>query len=63
LTTNPYGRTLKPPEVVELAKDHIGIIAGTEELSKETLLQLPLLKMISRVGVGIDNVDIDNASN
>lgn len=58
-TLNPYGRTLKPTEVVELAKGHTGIIAGTEELSRETLMQLPSLKVISRVGVGLDNVDID----
>jgi D-3-phosphoglycerate dehydrogenase len=58
-TLNPYGRTLKPSEVAELAEDHIGIIAGTEELSRAILLQLPSLKVISRVGVGIDNVDLD----
>lgn len=58
-TLNPHGRTLKPSEVIELAKDHIGIIAGTEQLSKEILLQLPSLKVISRCGVGMDNVDLD----
>lgn len=58
-TLNPHGRTLKPSEVIKLARDHIGIIAGTEQLSKEILLQLPSLKVISRCGVGMDNVDID----
>jgi len=61
-TLNPYGRTLKPSEVIELVKDHMGIIAGTEQLSKDVLLQLLSLKVISRCGVGLDNVDIDTCN-
>lgn len=58
---NPYGRRLKAEEVVELAKDCHGIIAGTEPLTIEVLKQLPLLKAISRVGVGLENIDMEAA--
>lgn len=55
---NPYGRTLKPQELVELAAGAVGIIAGTEKYDRTVLDQLKNLKVISRVGVGIDNIDL-----
>ena len=58
---NPYGRKLKPEEVVALAKGCAGIIAGTEPLTEEVLRQLPDLKAISRCGAGLDNVDVEAA--
>lgn len=58
---NPYGRKLKANEVIELAKDCVGIVAGVEPLNKEVLDALPNLKCISRVGVGMDSVDIEHA--
>ena len=61
VVSNPYGRKLKTAEVVELAKDCHGIIAGTEPLTEEVLKQLPLLKAISRVGVGLENIDMEAA--
>lgn len=60
---NPYGRKIKREELVELANDAVGLIAGTEELTKESLLKLPSLKVISRCGTGLDNVDMDAACN
>lgn len=58
---NPYCRKLDGGEVVELAEDAIGIIAGTEPLDRAVLEKLPLLKVISRCGVGMDNVDLEAA--
>ncbi len=58
---NPYHRKMKPEEVIELGKDCNGLIAGVELLNKDVLSSLPLLTCISRVGVGIDNIDIDYA--
>lgn len=58
---NPYGRKLTEIEVIKLAKDCIGIVAGVESLSSSVIDSLPLLKCISRVGVGMDNVDLDSA--
>jgi len=54
---NPYGRKLSRGEAVEVAKDAKGIISGTEPLDEWTLDQLPELKVISRCGVGMGNVD------
>ena len=56
---NPYGRKLTEVETIKLAKDCIGIIAGVENLDSGVLSQLSRLKCISRVGVGIDNIDLD----
>ena len=59
---NPYGRKLDAGEVVELTADTVGLIAGTEPLNKSVLEKLPLLKVISRCGVGMDNVDLEAAT-
>ena len=55
---NPYGRKLSAEEVVEVAKGAGGMIAGTEPLNEWVFDRLPLLKVISRCGVGMDNVDL-----
>src|SRR3989338_1063800 len=55
---NPFGRTLRPSEVVELGKDCIGILAGTEPLTEDVFSNLPQLRAISRCGVGVDNIDL-----
>ena len=54
---NPYGRTLREQEVMALLEDAVGIIAGTEPLSRAVLEGASKLRVISRVGVGRDNVD------
>jgi D-3-phosphoglycerate dehydrogenase len=56
---NPYGKKLEKEEVIELAEGADGIIAGTEVLDKYTLGELKKLKVISRCGVGMDNIDLD----
>ena len=60
---NPYGRKLTEDEVIELAIDCVGIVAGVEPLNKHVLDNLPKLKCISRVGVGMDSIDIEYAKN
>ena len=60
--TNPHGRKLTGDEVVALAKDADGLIAGTEPLNQDTLERLSSLKVISRCGAGLDNVDLEKAS-
>ena len=59
---NPYARKLKTEEVVSVAKDAVGIIAGLEEYRSDVFNRLTNLKVISRVGVGLDNIDIQAAS-
>jgi D-3-phosphoglycerate dehydrogenase len=57
VTMNPYGKTLTKVQTLELLKDKVGIIAGTEALDKEVLDANPQLKYICRLGTGMDNVD------
>lgn len=61
IINNPFGRKLTENEVIELAQDCIGIIAGVEPLTSKVMNALPNLKCISRVGVGMDNVDLEYA--
>lgn len=61
IINNPYGRKLTEEEVIELAKGCVGIVAGVEPLTPRVMDALPDLKCISRVGVGMDNVDIEYA--
>jgi len=61
IINNPFGRKLTEEEVIELAKGCVGIVAGVEPLTKKVMDALPKLKCISRVGVGMDNVDLDYA--
>lgn len=61
IINNPYGRKLTEDEVIELAKDCVGIVAGVEPLTARVMDALPLLKCISRVGVGMDSVDLEYA--
>lgn len=61
IINNPFGRKLTEDEVIDLARDCVGIVAGVEPLTKKVMDALPKLKCISRVGVGMDNVDLDYA--
>ncbi|MFH1593910.1 MAG: phosphoglycerate dehydrogenase [Candidatus Omnitrophota bacterium] len=54
---NPHKRKLKKKEILELCGDAEGIIAGTESLDAEVIGKLSELKVISRCGSGLDNVD------
>ena len=58
IVLNPYGRKLTETEVVELAKNSIGIVAGLEPLSEKVLSKLSKLRVISRCGTGLDNIDL-----
>lgn len=58
---NPYGRRLTEDEVLELAQDCVGIVAGVEPLTARVMDALPQLKCISRVGVGMDSVNLEYA--
>jgi len=61
LILNPYGRKVKPEELIGLAKEAVGLIAGTESITEEVLTKLTNLKVISRCGVGMETVDLDAA--
>lgn len=57
LVHNPCGRRLKAGEVEEFLQDIDGVIAGTEPYTEQTLSKVKRLKVIARVGIGLDNVD------
>lgn len=62
VTINPLGRKIKNEEVYEQVHKADYIIAGTEKYNQELLSKLVNLKGISRVGIGIDNIDLNIAA-
>ncbi|MBF0557332.1 MAG: phosphoglycerate dehydrogenase [Nitrospirae bacterium] len=59
---NQYGRKLTEAEALGLLFDMDYLIAGTEPLTRNVLESAGKLKIISRCGVGMDNVDLKAAS-
>ena len=55
---NPLGRRLNADELAEIISDYSILIAGTEPITKDVLNNAPKLKLISRVGIGLDNVNL-----
>jgi D-3-phosphoglycerate dehydrogenase len=65
LVPNPLGRKLNEEELIRLLEDYkpVGLLAGTEPITRLVLdAAHSYLKIISRVGVGWDNVDREAAS-
>ena len=62
IIVNPYGRRLTSEEAIELLQGVTGVIAGVEPLTSKVLTACPNLRVISRCGVGLDNVDTDAAT-
>ncbi len=56
---NQSGKRMTPAEVVSQGQQCLGLVAGVEKYAAETLGKLPNLKSISRVGVGIDSIDLE----
>ena len=57
-SVNPLGRKLRPEELGELIGDHDVLIAGTEKIDAAVLDNATRLKLIVRVGIGLDSVDL-----
>jgi len=55
---NPLNKKLTEDELAEMVTDFDVIIAGTEQISAKVMDRASNLKMISRVGVGLDGVDL-----
>lgn len=60
---NPLGRKLRSNELADLAVDFDALIAGTEVISAEVFQNAKELKLISRVGIGLDGLDLNEARN
>jgi D-3-phosphoglycerate dehydrogenase len=55
---NPLGRRLTEHELAEMVGDSEALIAGTEPITALVMSRAPRLKLISRVGIGLDSVDL-----
>lgn len=60
---NPLGRKLKEGELADMVSDFDVLIAGTEPITDRVMGRASKLKFISRVGVGLDGVDLLAAEN
>lgn len=56
---NPLKHKISTQELVKHIGDAEVLIAGTEKITKEVFENAPNLKLISRVGIGLDGVDFD----
>jgi D-3-phosphoglycerate dehydrogenase len=63
LKINNTGKKIPDSEVVNFYQDADYAIAGLELLNSNILKCLPQLKVISRVGIGLDNIDLEYANN
>lgn len=62
IATNPFGRKLTESEISELLTDSVvGLLAGVEPLTAQVISNAKNLRVISRCGVGLDNVDLSAA--
>jgi D-3-phosphoglycerate dehydrogenase / 2-oxoglutarate reductase len=55
---NPLGRKLKEHELADMVSDFDVLIAGTEPITDMVMSRASRLKLISRVGIGLDSVDL-----
>ena len=55
---NPLNKKLTEDELAEMVADFDVIIAGTEQISAKVMDRAVNLKLISRVGIGLDSVDL-----
>jgi phosphoglycerate dehydrogenase-like enzyme len=56
---NTDGKKFTQEELITYIKDADGIVVGLEEINKEVLKQCPNLKIVSKYGVGLNNIDLD----
>lgn len=61
VTLNPFGRKLTESEALSLYEGHDAVIAGTEPVTANVISANPTIRFISRMGVGLDNVDLEAA--
>ena len=55
---NPLNKKLTEDELAELAGDCDALIAGTEPITDKVMARAAKLRLISRVGIGLDSVDL-----
>ena len=55
---NPFKKKLTEDQLTDMVTDYDAIIAGTETITEKVMNQASHLKLISRVGIGLDSVDL-----
>lgn len=55
---NNATKKLNDEELVEFLRDCDGVVLALEELNKNVIDKLPKLKVVSKFGVGLDNIDV-----
>lgn len=58
---NPYERRLNEEEIIRHLQGADGLLAGLEPLNERVFKNAPKLKAIARIGIGLDNVDMEAA--
>jgi D-3-phosphoglycerate dehydrogenase len=58
---NLDGKRFNKSELIEFIKDADGVIVGLEPMDREVLDSSPNLKIISKYGVGLNNINLDEA--
>jgi|TARA_B100000315_G_scaffold200134_1_gene192213 D-3-phosphoglycerate dehydrogenase len=61
VVSNTSGMKLTAGDLINRISQFDGVIAGTESYDKDVIDVAEKLKVISRVGVGLDNIDLDYA--
>jgi D-3-phosphoglycerate dehydrogenase len=61
VTLNPCGRILTEAEMIENIAGADALIAGVDPVTKQVIDAAPNLKVISKYGVGLDNIDVEYA--
>ena len=55
---NPFNKKITEAQLAEIISDFDALVAGTEDITERVLHRANKLKLISRVGIGLDSVDL-----
>jgi D-3-phosphoglycerate dehydrogenase len=58
---NPWGRKMTQEEIIDHLQGVHGLLAGLEPLNRDVLSTAKDLKALARIGIGMDNVDMEAA--
>jgi len=58
---NPYGRKMNQEEIIRHLQGADALLAGLEPLNEEVFSNTPQLKAVARIGIGMDNIDLEAA--
>lgn len=62
ITRNPYDRPMTEEELIHSLKDVDAVVLSADKCSRKVIESLESVKVIGRHGVGVDNIDLDAAT-